>query len=772
MRPVPINESEAIFERFKDSSRSGFPKWHHSCEPGTEATASQFWCAVQIQWEKGNGRTVAKLSRELVLELAGYDHLMARMSMPASARLTVRIRIDGKDQTPIRDAEGKDTYVEYEGPLSGTTLEHIEIEITDSGGAPGMAMILWLGLFHKERRAAMIGREVFDEEMWEDLLLPADESIVPEPALGLFFGSEDLEALRRKASAPPYDELLVNLRKMARSHLDDEPWQGVSDFCNMGNWMGRSRDSVQIDPLAMKLCAFVGLIDEDPDLLRISLHHALAAAHCKHWCPSFMEIMPGTAWESRAFIAYRVACNLIFAWDWAGSYLTDTGKTVLAQAVAMKGLPWLLMSLMRHDYVRGCNQGAYFSYGAIICEAALARIWPEHGGELIETAKAAMDQTMNRYIAEDGGAFEGIAYYSSTIGHALVGYQAYARLKGMPIESVVPERILKVPNYLTTILSTTPPVGGAVPVADGGKPGVILYPECLGSLCRLSDDEAMPALLKGVLPVSHEKENSMTPGSVFNIIHGPEFLPTADVNPPVFRVLPQTGMLCSCRPTPHGPVRLQLIGAPAGAGHSHEDKGSFIIEAFGERIAIDRGQMAYDDPRCQVIKHARYHNVLIPDTDEGLPAHQINPCPKAVLPEGKGDETRLACYVDASGVYPGLAFRWTRDIDSETPAEFVVTDTMELKTPGTVGFHLHSSFVWEKTDQGWVTRGQKAQLFVSPQWQTQEEQGEQDFVDGRKEPAYHLTLRAEPALKHELRTGITVKHCPGRAQRGQEERRR
>ena len=50
-----------------------------------------------------------------------------------------------------------------------------------------------------------------------------------------------------------------------------------------------------------------------------------------------------------------------------------------------------------------------------------------------------MDQTVNRYIAEDGGAFEGFGYYSSTVGHALVGYQAYARLKGLPLEEVVPE---------------------------------------------------------------------------------------------------------------------------------------------------------------------------------------------------------------------------------------------------------------------------------------------------------------------------------------------
>lgn len=757
MRPVPINESEAVFERFMDPLRSEFAKWRYAADPETGAAASQFWCAVQIQWAKGNGRTVARLSRELALKLEGYDHLILRMALPASARLTVRVRLDGKDLTPIPAVQGKNTQVEYEGPLAGAILEKIEIEITDSSATPGMSLILWLGLFHKARRAAMLSRPGFTGEMWADLLLPAEQTKVPEPSLGLFFGREELDALRHKVSKPPYDEIFRNLRKMARAHLADEPWRGVADICGGGGLLGRSRDSLTIDPLAMRLGAFVGLIDADPALLRMALHHALAAAHCQYWANSFMEIIPGTAWESRAFNAYRVGCNLIFAWDWAGSYLTDAGKAVLAQAVAMKGLSWLLMSLMRYDYVRECNQGAYFAYGAIICEAALARSWPAHGGELIETAKAAMDETMNRYIAEDGGAFEGMGYYSSTIGHALVGYQAYARLKGLPLETIVPERIRKVPNYLTAMLSTVPPLGSAVPVADGGRPGVMLFPECLGSLCQLSDDKALPALLQAILPVGHEKENYATPGWIFNIIHGPDSLPAAEVRPPVFRVLPQTGMLCSCRPTPQGQVRLQLIGAPAGAGHCHEDKGSFVIEAFGEELAIERGQMAYDDPRCQVIKYACYHNLLIPDMGEALPAHQVNPCPAAVLPEGRGDETSLACSVDASGVYPDLAALWQRTIESKTPLEFLITDVMELKTPGTVAFHLHSHFPWEKSQQGWATRGQKAELLVAPQWQALEERGEEDFIDGRKEPAYHLTLRAPPGARHELRTVLTIR---------------
>ena len=89
-------------------------------------------------------------------------------------------------------------------------------------------------------------------------------------------------------------------------------------------------------------------------------------------------VFPGTTWEHRAFFPYRFATNLVFAWDWAGSFLSPAGSAVLAQALSLKGLPWMLASLMRHDYVRGCNQGAYFAYGAIVCEAALGKVWRPH----------------------------------------------------------------------------------------------------------------------------------------------------------------------------------------------------------------------------------------------------------------------------------------------------------------------------------------------------------------------------------------------------------
>ena len=91
---------------------------------------------------------------------------------------------------------------------------------------------------------------------------------------------------------------------------------------------------------------------------------------------------------------------------------------------------------------------------------------------------------------------------------------------------------------------------------------------------------------------------------------------------------------------------------PAGAGHGHDDRGSFVLEAFGEELATERGQMPYVDPRSATIKRARYHNLAIPHDENGQPMRQHNPCPVDSIAQGEGDETRLHCRMNLNGVWP------------------------------------------------------------------------------------------------------------------------
>lgn len=757
MRATPLNPAEGIVARFWDPLRSNLDAWQFRTAPAAGGALKQAWHAAYISWTRGVGQ-VGCLTREAALETEPYDHLNLCASLPAGATLTVTIEGEKGRRVVIDRQPGADTFAEYEGFLDGQRkIRTLTIEIADHSGGPGLCIIPWLGLFDRALREILRSRPRPDPADWDDLLAPAGQRLAAQPRLGLFFDAGMLDALRRKARQPPYADLVEGMRKYAQGHGADEPWRGIGTHPNNpAIRCGRGSRTPAIDLLAMRMCAFIGLLDDDPGLSRTALQHALAAAHCDDWSMDFLDTMPGHTFESRAFSQYRIATNLIFAWDWAGAYLTDAGAAVLAEAVAMKGLPRILHTLMRHQYVRSCNQGVYVAYGAILCELALAKVW-RHGGELLDSAVRALEETVDSYFAADGGAFEGVGYVSSTLGHALVACQALARHRGETLAAVAPQRLRRCADYLTTMLSTAPPFGASINVADGGRPGHALYPDGLAALCALSEDPAVPALLAGMLTrdtVAHE--SGATPGSVFNFIFGPERLPPPAVRPPVFRILSQTGMLCSCRATEHGLIRLQLIGAPAGAGHAHEDKGSFVIEAFGEELAIERGQMAYDDPRCILIKHAWYHNLLIPAVDDKTRPAQINPCPKAVVPEGRGDERMLEASIDASAAWGPPVKRWVRSIVSPDPLNFVVNDAMALTAAHSAAFHLHSRFPWTKTAAGWTTRGRHGQLTVAPEWQPVEETGSPDFIDGGKTPVFHLVLKAGPSTAHELRTRLRL----------------
>ncbi|NQT92717.1 MAG: hypothetical protein HQ559_08145 [Lentisphaerae bacterium] len=111
----------------------------------------------------------------------------------------------------------------------------------------------------------------------------------------------------------------------------------------------------------------------------------------------------------------------------------------------------------------------------------------------------------------------------------------------------------------------------------------------------------------------------------------------------------------------------------------------------------------------------------------------------------------------AASAWGDLTKKCRRSIESDRPTEFLVIDEAVLPAERRVSFNLHSRFPWARTQEGWVTRGHRAELVVRPEWTPAEETGEEDFIDAHKEPAYHLVLVAEAAIHHTLRTRLKVR---------------
>jgi hypothetical protein len=159
---------------------------------------------------------------------------------------------------------------------------------------------------------------------------------------------------------------------------------------------------------------------------------------------------------------------------------------------------------------------------------------------------------------------------------------------------------------------------------------------------------------------------------------GPDLRPFVD--------MPATGMTCSVRQLGPEIVKLFLMGNKGGAGHTHEDKGSFILEFAGDSFAMDFGVVDYSNPLVEELKHAQRHNMLTPwsNTDRPGPAR---PVLADIRADARGDATSFHAQMHLTPGWEGWFSQWQRTWDSPTPDTLTITDEWAVEKGEGVIFH-------------------------------------------------------------------------------------
>jgi hypothetical protein len=130
------------------------------------------------------------------------------------------------------------------------------------------------------------------------------------------------------------------------------------------------------------------------------------------------------------------------------------------------------------------------------------------------------------------------------------------------------------------------------------------------------------------------------------------------------------------------------MGNKAGAGHAHEDKGSFVLEYAGQTFAIDPGMGDYSNPQHLQLKYCQWHNMLLPYGTAERPAPQ-NPLKPDVKPVGAGDSRQFSGHIDAAPGWEGWYRKWHRSWNSPQPDMLTIRDEWELERGEGV------EFVWQ-----------------------------------------------------------------------------
>jgi hypothetical protein len=694
MKTTPINAAEAVFEAFFDETLSGLPHWKIHGGGAEGLVVRQIWANVAFDWQRPPADPAApalRMSRRYDVDCTDYDTLLFSLVTPPGMRVALIAATDAGERrnlsTPF-GAQKRELPLPLDGArrLLGLTVEIYPDRLKTPDAACGW--FNWIGLQHGATLERYLRQFTRFDERWKDYLQPADYEPTFAPAYGLHLTGTELAAAQAalaQAGGPrtsPLWELAEDAQKLV-------PERMTTDYVNLWNdtRFNRVRDTGNLLLTHGANAAQAAVLFRDKKLGRLAARYAICLAHCMRWDPSFLSWMTGCQWEHRAFVPSLVMYDCALILDLCGEWFTDYGRQVILRRLAEEGQGTNNYNTWWYTYIFWCNQTAWFMpgrmYAYLVLERTLPVKWapypkPEQSRvtPYTDLALADLHDNLAKILLPDGGYTEGPGYFTFTARQALITFYYYARARGLDARTLVPKAL-----YATAIMAET-----LASTSDDAQMILICDAQCI--------PQEGAAFLAWLMPDSHwvtifRKSVARTGGQPMTLIAqnlardipatGPAFHPLTN--------MPKIGQMASHRQLNGEWVKLFLMGNQSGASHTHEDKGSFVLEFAGDSFAKDFGICDYSNPLANVMKHCQRHNMLVPCCDTGARPMPQNPIFADITPHGHGDETSFHATMELAAGWEGWFTRWTRIWDAPTPAELTITDNWAVEKGDGVVFH-------------------------------------------------------------------------------------
>lgn len=765
MRIVPINEAEAIIEPFWDGGSSEHPKDKYSLlseyiidiTPGFACAVTQDWYCVEVSIDSAQPEyTAVTMKRECDINVEDYDIFRVFASVPDSVKMTARACIDGQNITLIDNYAGINNTDEIDGAFSGEKMTRLELSFCTVANRPCSVILMWLGLSNHAAQKKMESRKSPFNAEWNAHISANSGKVTPD--IGIYFDDDELIRIRSRVKKGNEKRTFDRIREEAVKDMSIIPEDIIGLFVPDPNEYCRRRDMKQ-KALAdsMERLAFVGLVDENMEMSRMSVRMALSIAHCNNWCECIMGAFPGATWHCRSFTEeiYTRACAIVL--DWAGYCMTPHGKQVVRDAIIMKGLPRIESDFKRMEYIRGMNQGIAFCTGRIIGLLALVQCYPRYRSLLLE-AETDLHEMLDNYIHADSGTLEGISYWNYTIANAARALKALSKYYKVPFKEYLPEKFIKTGNYALGILSTAGDGTTFLNVGDA-QMNQKIKPSLAAMFYEISQKDEWKYLYRTT------SAGNQYEGDIYQIIFYTDGLEEGETyklweNKNRFSVMKDIGYTSIVRRANNlGNILFFYCSGPLEQGHCQEDKGSFIIEAAGEVLAMDRGMTAnYGNPETKYLKISEYHNLLFPENGNGRVLRQPADKPGGKLDSALYDGEMLFIASNQQNAWEEGAFDVNfRRIISPSPELFIIDDEIEMSEDREMSFIINSLYpVADEGNRFYVTAN-AAKLHIIPlNWEHEKVLIGVDGVDGSLNPVNRLRLRTKTGKKHRLLTAIEV----------------
>jgi hypothetical protein len=700
---TPINMAEAIFEPFWDPALSGLPEWQIDPGGAHGLEVSQNWCWVSLGWERrpADG-LVLRMRRAFDMSCAGYDRLMISINLPAGAALSLLAETElgpRRLDAPPSPGAKKEYILELAGALR---IIAVTLELRTAAQVPGAGWINWLGLQNSAQLERYLAQfERFSPE-WAGYLKPADQPLSFEPAFGLLVDAAELDQMRAEFETHQAGAGESPLLAAARAARELAPERMIRDYVNF--WGDtrycRARDEGHLLLQHGPSAAVAGLLLRDPDLLRLAARYALSIAFCDTWDDGFICAFPGGTFDHRCFVQSRCAYETALILDLAGECFTDLGRDYLLRRIGEHAIGNINQITWAYEYIFHNNQLAWFTPGRILGYLALERFWPRLR-PYVELARADLAESFEYTILPDGGYVEGPSYFECVASYGCSGLYHYARARGLDYAAVVPPAVLRSADFAAAMASTDDE-SDLVPICDGHAH---ISVETAAQMAALMPASAWVNIYHKVLARLGGFPDSVIAWQMARAI------PPAGPDLPAFVYLPVMGAMSSQRRLGGAWVKLFLMGNQSGAGHTHEDKGSFILEFGGETYACDPGTCDYSHGDSIQLQQCERHNMLVPT---GLAERPHPECPlfHDVHPRGSGDGAAFQAEIDLRPGWEPYYRRWTRRWESPAPDSLLIRDEYELARGSGVDFHWNTRLPVEIGSETVTLRGKHGRAVI------------------------------------------------------------
>lgn len=689
MQLTPINIAEAVIEPFWDPQLSGLKKWRVESAEGCGARVRQNWCWSEFEWaRKPVSGTVLRMTRECNINCSNYDTLLVSVMAPQGAVVRVSADTD-KGKTEFTAPPALSLKKELEMPLKGAhCLNRLTLEVEAGAPGPAAGWFNWIGLRNTPMLEQYLAQDQRFDADWEGYLKPESYEPKYEPVYGLLINADELVRLRKRHAEYLARHGTTPFLKEAQLARRLAPEKLIGDFVNF--WgdtrYNRERDHGKYILTNGMNAVIAGLLSKDKELLRLAARYCMSLAMCRYWDDGMICHFPGSAFDHRCFVQSLCAYETALILDLAGEWFTDLGRELVMRRIAEEGLACINYNTWRWEYIFHCNQMAWFTPGRMLGYLLLERSRPRVK-PYIEIARKNLLECLNNMILPDGGCVEGPSYFQCVSRDGGLSLYLYARSRGLSYEEVIPESMKRCAAFSAAVRSTDNNQD-QIPICDAGS----MHPmDSLAIMAMaLPESEWVDMFWRGEHQpprVAYENGARAMDKTLLTWILD-EKVPKKVFDPVPFVFLPDMGIMSSTRKIGEATVKLFIMGNKAGAGHTHEDKGSFVLEFAGETFAMDPGSCDYSNPMAGLLKNCERHNMLVPYGLEDRP-HPQNPLPQDVRPVGEGDAVRFHAEINAT---PGWKeyIKWKRGWDSPAPDMLIISDQYELHQGEGVEFYWNT----------------------------------------------------------------------------------